>query len=83
MNWSDVVAIVTAVQAKLAVPVPKSVKVHPEGREPPVSVKAGSGVPVAVTLNVVGIPRGNVAAFAEVKTGRTGAEVESHAMKPF
>ncbi len=56
--------------ARVAVPLPLSVKVMPEGRAP-VSVRAGVGSPVVATVSLKAVPTIEVAALAVVMTGAT------------
>ena len=58
-----------AVPAMVAVPLPLSVKVIPAGRAP-VSVRAGAGSPVVVTVKLKGAPTMEVAEAALVMVGR-------------
>src|SRR5262249_25346289 len=60
---------VAGVPASVAVPLPLSVNVTPDGRMPPASSSVGAGVPAVSTVNVPGVPTTNVAAFALVKVG--------------
>jgi hypothetical protein len=52
----------------VADPLPLSTKVTPDGRDPD-SVSAGTGLPVAVTVNVLGTPGMKVVAAALVIDG--------------
>ena len=58
--------------ARVAVPLPLSVKVTPDGSAPD-SVSVAVGLPVVVTENVPAVPTVNVAALALVMAGAVGA----------
>jgi hypothetical protein len=59
---------VVGVPLKVPVPLPLSTNVTPLGSVP-VSVKAGSGIPVALTVNVPAVPTENVALLTLVNAG--------------
>jgi hypothetical protein len=65
----------------VAVPAP-AVNVKLPGGEPPVSVIVGSGRPLVVTVKVVAVPTGKVAALALVKVGGVGGATVSCSVVP-
>ena len=58
----------SGVPARVAVPLPLSTKVTPEGSGP-VSLRAGVGNPVVVTVNVLSMPTANAVVAALVIAG--------------
>src|SRR5579862_7700879 len=66
--------LAVGVPDSVAVPLPLSTKVTPEGSAP-VSVRPGVGFPVAVTLNVLAVPTVKVMADVEMIVGAWETEV--------
>lgn len=73
---SELVLGAVGVPLIVAVPLPLSTKVTPEGSAPD-TVSAGLGLPVVVTVKVLSAPTANVALVALVITGPVAATIDS------